>query len=56
MFIGVFDLTDSRSRGVSSSQADCGSSRSRHSSIDDTMREQQEMFHEELRQQQTTFL
>jgi hypothetical protein len=58
MFTGVIDSTELRSRGGSSSQAGCGSSHSRRSvsSMEDAMREQQEMFREELRQQQMTFL
>jgi hypothetical protein len=59
MFTGVIDSTELRSRGGSSSQAGCGSSsRSRRyvSSMEDAMREQQEKFREELRQQQMTFL
>jgi hypothetical protein len=59
MFTGVIDSTELRSRGGSSSQAGCGSSsRSRHSvsSMEDAMREQQEKFREELRQQQMAFL
>jgi hypothetical protein len=56
MFTGVIDLTELRSRGGSSSQAGCGSSRSRRLSMEDAMREQQERFREELRQQQMTFL
>jgi hypothetical protein len=59
MFTGVIDSTELRSRGGSSSQAGCGSrSRSRRSvsSMEDAMREQQEKFREELRQQQMAFL
>jgi hypothetical protein len=56
MFNGVIDSTELRSCGGSLSQAGCGSSRSRRSSMDDTMREQQERFSEELRQQQMIFL
>jgi hypothetical protein len=56
MFTGVIDLTELRSRGGSSSQAGCGSSRSRRLSMEDAMREQQERFREDLRQQQMTFL
>jgi hypothetical protein len=59
MFTGVIDSTELRPRGGSSSQAGCGSSsRSRRSvsSMEDAMREQQEKFREELRQQQMTFL
>jgi hypothetical protein len=59
MVTGVIDSTELRSRGGSSSQAGCGSSsRSRRfvSSMKDAMREQQEKFREELRQQQMTFL
>jgi hypothetical protein len=58
MFTGVIDSTELRSRGGSSSQAGCGSSRSRRSvsSMEDAMREQQERFREELQQQQMTFL
>jgi hypothetical protein len=59
MFTGVIDSTELRSRGGSSSQAGCGSSsHSRRcvSSMEDATREQQEKFHEELRQQQMTFL
>jgi hypothetical protein len=59
MFTGVINSTELRSRGGSSSQAGCGSSsRSRRSisSMEDAMREQQEKFREELRQQQMTFL
>jgi hypothetical protein len=59
MFTGVIDSTELRSRGGSLSQAGCGSSS--HScrsvsSMEDTMREQQEKFREEMRQQQMTFL
>jgi hypothetical protein len=41
MFTGVIDSTELRSRGGSSSQAGCGSSRSQRSiaSLEDTMRE-----------------
>jgi hypothetical protein len=56
MFTGVIDLTELRSRGGSSSQAGCGSSRSRRLSMEDAMREQQERFREDLRQQQMTVL
>jgi hypothetical protein len=58
MFTGVIDSTELRSRGGSSSQAGCGSSRSRRSvsSMEDAMRKLQERFCEELRQQQMTFL
>jgi hypothetical protein len=59
MFTGVIDSTELRSRGGSSSQAGYGSSSHSWcsvSSIEDAMREQQEKFHEELRQQQITFL
>jgi hypothetical protein len=59
MFTGVIDSTELRSRGGSSSQAGSGSSsRSCHSvsSMEEAMREQQEKFHEELRQQQMAFL
>jgi hypothetical protein len=49
MFIGVIDSTKLRSCGGSSSQAGCGSSRSRRSSKEESMREQQERFNEELR-------
>jgi hypothetical protein len=59
MFTGVIDSTELRSRGGSLSQAGCGSSshsRCSVSSIEDAMREQQEKFCEELRQQQMTFL
>jgi hypothetical protein len=58
MFTGVIDSTELRSRGGSSLQAGCGSSRSRRSvsSMEDAMREQQERFREELQQQQMTFL
>jgi hypothetical protein len=52
----VIDSTELRSRGGSSSQAGCGSSRNQRSSMEGTMREQQERFREELRQQQMTFL
>jgi hypothetical protein len=59
MFTGAIDSTELCSRGGSSSQADCGSSshsRCPVSSMEDAMREQQEKFREELRQQQMTFL
>jgi hypothetical protein len=58
MFTGVIDTTELRSRGGSSSQAGCGSSHSRRSvsSMEDAMREQQERFGEEMRQQQMKFL
>jgi hypothetical protein len=58
MFTGVIDSTELRSHGGSSSQAGCGSSRSRHSvsSMEDAMRKLQERFREELRQQQMAFL
>jgi hypothetical protein len=56
MFTGVVDSTELRSRGGSSSQAGCGSSRSRRSSMEGPMREQQERFREELLQQQMSFL
>jgi hypothetical protein len=59
MFTGVIDSTELRSRGGSSSQAGCGSSsRSRRSvsSMEEAMREKQEKFCEELRQQQMAFL
>jgi hypothetical protein len=59
MFIGVIDSTELRSRGGSLSQVGFGSSsHSRRSiySMEDAMREQQEKFCEELRQQQMTFL
>jgi hypothetical protein len=56
MFTGVIDLTEVRSRGGSSSQAGCGSSHSRRSSMEDDMREHQERFREDLWQQQMTFL
>jgi hypothetical protein len=59
MFTGVIDSTELRSHGGSSLQAGCGSSsRSRRSisSMEDPMREQQEKFCEELRQQQMAFL
>jgi hypothetical protein len=56
MFTGVIDSTELRSRGGSSSQAGCGSSYSRCSSMEDAMREQQERFREELQQQQMAFL
>jgi hypothetical protein len=56
MFTDVFDSTELRSRGGSSSQAGCGSSRSRRLSMEDAMREHQERFCEELWQQQMTFL
>ena len=55
MFTGVIDSTELRSRGGSSLQAGCGSSsRSRRSvsSMEEAMREQQEKFREEMRQQQ----
>jgi hypothetical protein len=51
MFTGVIDSMELRSHGGSSSQAGCGSSRSRRSSMEDALREQQERFREELRQQ-----
>jgi hypothetical protein len=58
MFTVVIDSTELHSRGGSSSQAGCGSSRSQRSvsSMEDAMRGQQERFREELRQQQMTFL
>jgi hypothetical protein len=56
MFTGVIDLMELRCRGGSSSQAGCGSSRSRRFSMEDAMREQQERLCEELWQQQMTFL
>jgi hypothetical protein len=56
MFTGVIDSTELHSRGDSSSQVGCGSSRSQRSSMEDDTREQQERFCEELRQQQMTFL
>jgi hypothetical protein len=56
MFTGVIDSMELRSRGGSSSHAVCGSSRSRRSSMEDAMREQQERFRKESRQQQMTFL
>ena len=59
MFTGVIDSTELRSRGGSSSQAGCGSSsRSRRSvsSMEEAMREQQEKFRAEMRQQQMAFL
>jgi hypothetical protein len=52
----VIDLTELRSRGDSSSQAGCGSSRSRRSSMEEAMREQQERFCEELRQEKMAFV
>jgi hypothetical protein len=58
MFAGVNDSTELRSHGGSSSQAGCGSSshsRRSVSSMEDAMREQQEKFREEMRQQQMTF-
>jgi hypothetical protein len=48
MFTGVIDSTELRSGGGSSSQVGFGSSRSRRSSIEDVMREQQKRFREEL--------
>jgi hypothetical protein len=48
MFTGMIDSTELQSRGRSSSQTGCGSSRTRRSSIEKAMREQQERFHEEL--------
>jgi hypothetical protein len=59
MFTGVINLTELRSRGGSSSQTGCGSSnhsRCSISSMEDAMREQQEKFREDLRQQQMAFL
>jgi hypothetical protein len=56
MFTSVIDSTESWSPVGSSSQAGCGSSRSRRSSIEKAMREQQEMFHEELQHQQMAFV
>jgi hypothetical protein len=56
MFTCVIDSTNLQSRGGSSLQVGCGSSRSWRSSMEDDMRELQERFHEELRQQQMTFL
>jgi hypothetical protein len=48
MFTGMIDSTKLRSRGGSSSQIGCGSSRSRRSSMEEAMREQQERFREDL--------
>jgi hypothetical protein len=58
MFTGVIDSTELRSRGGSSSQEGCGNSRSRRSvaNMEDPMREEQERFRGELRQQQMTLL
>jgi hypothetical protein len=59
MFTSVIDSTELHSRGGSSSQAGCGSSSRSHRSVscmEEAMREQQEKFHEELRQQQMAFL
>jgi hypothetical protein len=59
MFTGVIDSIELRSCGGSLSHAGCGSSshsRRSVSSMEDAMREQQEKFCEELRQQQMTFL
>jgi hypothetical protein len=56
MFTGVIDSTELQSCGGSSSQASCGSSHSRRSSMEYAMREQQERFREELRQQQMILL
>jgi endonuclease IV len=56
MFIGVNDSTELRFVGGSSSQAGCGSNRSRHSSMEEAMREKQERFREELQQQQMAFI
>jgi hypothetical protein len=56
MFIGVIDSTELRSRGGSLSQAGCGSIRSRRSSMEEAMREQQERFCEEMQEQQMTFI
>jgi hypothetical protein len=50
MFTDVIDSTELRPRGSSSSQVGRGSSRSRHSSMEEAMRQQQERFREELRQ------
>jgi hypothetical protein len=50
MFIVVIDSTELWSHSGSSSQAGCGSSLSRRSSMEDAMTEQQERFREELRQ------
>jgi hypothetical protein len=51
MFTDVIDSTELRSRGGSSSQVGCGSTRSRRSSMKEAMREQQERFRKELLQQ-----
>jgi hypothetical protein len=56
MFTGVIDSKELQSRGGSSSQVDCGSSHSRRSSMEDAIRDQQERFCEELRQQQMAFV
>jgi protein tyrosine phosphatase len=56
MVTGVINSTKLRSRGGSLSQMGCGSSRSRCSSMEEAMREQQERICEELRQQQMTFV
>jgi hypothetical protein len=50
MFTSMIDSMKLRSRGGPSSQMGCGRSRSRHWSMEEAMREQQEKFHEELRQ------
>jgi hypothetical protein len=54
MFTGMIDSTELRSHGSSSSLAGCGSSHSRCSSMEEAMREQQERFRKEVRQQQMT--
>jgi hypothetical protein len=56
MFTGVIDSMELQSRGGSSSQAGCGSSRSWCSSMEDTIGEQQERFRKELRQQQLEYM
>jgi hypothetical protein len=56
MFTGVIDSIELQSRVGSSSQTGCGSNRSRRSSMDEAMREQQERFREEPRQQQMAFV
>jgi predicted RNase H-like nuclease (RuvC/YqgF family) len=56
MFTCVKDSTELRPRGGSSSQGGWGSNRSRRSSMEEAMREQQERFCEELRQHQMAFV
>jgi hypothetical protein len=59
MFTSMIDSTELWSRGGSSLQAGCGSSRSHRSqlsSMEETMREQQERFREEMWQQQMAII